>query len=86
MGRSKRGKNALKLGGLTVAAASATLSLAFSVTPLLPVAIATSVLDMVSSIAIPGTELAINWKKGKKEAMGNGLHYLLKIIEKGISK
>lgn len=74
-----RGKSALKLAGLTASAASVTISLAFSATPLLPVIVAIGALGLFSGSILPGAELALDWKKGKREAMGNGLHYLLKI-------
>lgn len=77
--KSKRGKNALKAAGLAVGAAAATMSLVFSATPLLPVAVVTGILGLVSGTAIPGVELALDWKQGKREAIGNGLHYLLEI-------
>lgn len=79
--KSKRGKNALKAAGLAAGAAAATMSLVFSATPLLPVAVVTGVLGLVSGTAIPGVELALDWKQGKREAMGNGMHYLLEIKE-----
>lgn len=77
--KSSRGKHALKLAGLTVAAASATVSLAIAATPLLPVAIAITALGLAGSVGIPGVELALDWKAGKKAAMGNGLHYLMNL-------
>lgn len=77
--KSGRGKKALKMVGMTVAAATATISLALSATPLLPVAVVIGILGLVSDVAIPGGELALDWKRGKREALGNGLHYLLNI-------
>ncbi len=52
--------------------------LSFSVTLLLPVAVATGVLGLLDGSVIPGAELALDWKNGRQEAMGNGLHYLMK--------
>jgi hypothetical protein len=77
--KSNRGKNALKAAGLAIGTAAATMSLVLSPTPLLPVAVVIGVLGLVSGTAIPGVELALDWKQGKKEAMGNGLHYLLEL-------
>jgi hypothetical protein len=79
--KSKRGKNALRAAGLATGAAAATMSLVFSATPLLPVAVVTGVLGLVSGTAIPGVELALVWKQGRKEAAENGLHYLLEVKE-----
>ena len=73
-----RGKKALKLAGLMAGAASATISLVLSATPLMPVAVVTGVLGLLGGSVIPGAELALDWKKGRQEAMGNGLHYLMK--------
>ncbi|SNQ59676.1 hypothetical protein MNV_1270006 [Candidatus Methanoperedens nitroreducens] len=72
-------KSALELAGLIAAAASATISLAFRVMPLFPVAVATGVLGLFDSSIPLGAELAFDWNEGKQEAMGNGSHYLLKI-------
>jgi hypothetical protein len=80
--KTGQGKSALKLAGLTAVAASATISLAFSATPLLPVAVVTGILGLFGGSILPGAELALDWKNGKQEAMGNGLHYLLKIKER----
>ncbi len=77
--KTNRGKHALKLAKLTIAAASATISLAMGVTPFISVAIATTALSLVSSVGIDGVELALDWKAGKKEAQGNGLHYLMNL-------
>lgn len=76
---SERGKNILKATGLAIGAAATTVTLVTSATPLLPVAVVTTALGLVSSTVIPGLELALDWKKGKQEAMENGLHYLLKV-------
>lgn len=76
---TNRGKAALKLAGLAANAAAVTISLAFSATPLLPVTAAIGALGLFGGGILPGAELALDWKKGKREAMGNGLHYLLKI-------
>jgi hypothetical protein len=77
--KSDRGKKALQLAGLTLGAAASTISLVLSPTPLLPVAVVTGVLGLVSGTAIPGMELALDWRQGKREAAENGLHYLLEI-------
>ena len=69
------GKKALKLAVLTAGTASATISLILSATPLMPVAVATGVLGLLDGSVIPGAELALDWKNGRQEAMGNGLHY-----------
>ena len=79
--KSDRGKKSLKLAGITTGAAAATISLTLSPTPLLPVAIVTGVLGLVSSSMIPGLEWMMDWRDGKKSAAENGLHYLLKISE-----
>lgn len=54
-------------------------SLALNVTPLLPVAVAKGILGLFSGITRIGAELAIDWNNGRKEDMGNGVHYLIKI-------
>lgn len=77
--KSDRGKKSLKLAGITTGAAAATVSLALSPTPLLPVAIVTGVLGLISSSIIPGLEWAMDWRDGKKTATENGLHYLMNI-------
>jgi hypothetical protein len=71
--KSKRGGIALKAAGIAAGAAATTLSFIFDPTPLLPV-----VLGLAGSGAFPAIELARDWKQGKKEAMKNGLHYLLR--------
>ena len=63
-----RGKKALKLAGLMAGAASATISLALSATPLMPVAVVTGVLGLLGGSVIPGAELALDWKNGRHEA------------------
>ncbi len=77
--KSDRGKKSLKLAGITTGAAVATISLALSPTPLLPVAIVTGVLGLISSSVIPGLEWMMDWRDGKNPVTENGLHYLLKI-------
>jgi hypothetical protein len=77
--QSQRGKNILKGAGLVAGAAAATVTLVLGAAPLLPVAVATSALGMVGSTVIPGIELAMDWRQGKKESESNGLHYLLEI-------
>ena len=77
--KTGRGKKALKFAGLTAGAASVTISLVLSATPLMPVAVVTGVLGLLGGSVIPGAELALDWKNGRDEAMGNGLHYLMKI-------
>ena len=76
---SKKGEIALDAAGLTAGTAAATISLAFSPTPLMPVAVVTGVLGLIGSGAILGLKLLREWKAGKKEANENGLHYLMKI-------
>ncbi|MGH7845742.1 MAG: hypothetical protein ACREQW_11310 [Candidatus Binatia bacterium] len=71
--KSKRGGIALKAAGIAAGAAATTLSFILDPTPLLPV-----VLGLAGSTTFPAIELALDWKQGKKEAMRNGLHYLLK--------
>ena len=77
--KSERGKIALQATGLAAGAAATTISLVLSATPLLPVAVVTGVLGLVSSAVIPGVELALDWKQGKQKTLENGLHYLLRL-------
>lgn len=71
--KSKRGGIALKVAGIATGAAATTLSFMLDPTPILPV-----VLGLAGSGTFPAIELALDWKQGKKEAMRNGLHYLLR--------
>jgi hypothetical protein len=73
---STRVKIVLDALNLTVGAAAIIVPLVLSPTSLLPVG---AVLGLISTAVIPGSELAFDWKQGKKDAAGNGLHYLLKI-------
>lgn len=77
--KSSKGKKWLRLAGLAASAAGTILSIAVSATPLMPVGIAITALGLTSSVGILGVELALDWKEGKKEAMGNGLHYFMAI-------
>lgn len=77
--KSKRARLALKALGLAAGAASATISLVLAPTPLLPVAVATGALGLVSGSIIPGAEWVMDWYTGKKVARQNGLHYLLEL-------
>jgi translation initiation factor IF-3 len=77
--KTERGKKALKAAGLAIGAAAASLSLVLSPSPLLPIAVTTGILGLLGDKAIPGFELALDWKKGKREISENGLHYLLKL-------
>jgi hypothetical protein len=79
--RSEKRKNTLKAIGLSAGTASAVIGLVLSATPLLPVAIVTGLLGLVSGTVIPGTELALDWKNGKRSSQENGLNYFLKIRE-----
>lgn len=80
--KTVRGRKALKLAGLSLGAAASVISLVFGAAPLLPVAVVTAALKLTSSKVIPSLELALDWKNGKQEASGNGLHYLLTIKDK----
>jgi len=73
-----RGKLALKAAGLTFGAAAAVITLATAATPLLPVAVAATAFGMLGDNVIPGVELVMDWRKGKKAAEENGLNYLIK--------
>ncbi|SNQ59674.1 hypothetical protein [Candidatus Methanoperedens nitratireducens] len=77
--KNRRVRLAVKAIGLTSVAASIGISLAISATPFLPVTVAVGALGLFGNVAIPGAEIALDWKEDKQEAMGNGLHYLLKI-------
>ncbi len=72
--KSKRARLALKAAGIGVAVAATAVSLVLSPTPLLPVG-----LGLLGSAGIPGLELALDWKDGRKETTENGLHYLLMV-------
>lgn len=67
---SSKVKSAIKAAGLTVA---------FSSTLLLQVAVAPGVLGLISDHIIPGAELVLDWRNDRQEAMGNGLHYSINI-------
>lgn len=67
----------LKTAGLIAGGVAAVLSLAS--TPLIPVPVAISALGLATDVAIPGKELFDEWKQGKKEATGNGLHYFIRL-------
>jgi hypothetical protein len=75
---TNRGKKALSIAGLTVTAASSVISLALSATPLLPVAVTTGILGIVSGVGIPGAEMLLDWKSDRQKKPENGLHYFLK--------
>lgn len=34
---------------------------------------------LAKDVAIPGTELIVDWVQGKKQVTGNGLHYYIKL-------
>ncbi|HXJ93802.1 MAG TPA: hypothetical protein VMT20_13200 [Terriglobia bacterium] len=72
-----RGSLLLKSLGFVATGAAATLTLMFSATPLLPVAVSIGLLGMIGSSIIPGFGAIADWKSGKKTTE-NGLHYLLR--------
>jgi hypothetical protein len=71
---SKRGRVALSAAGIAVGVAATIVGLVLSPTPLLPVG-----LGLISSSGIPSLQLALDWRDGKQEVLGNGLHYLLQV-------
>lgn len=49
-------------------------------TPLVAVPVAIIAMSkLAKDVAIPGIEHFIDWKQGKKQATGNGLHYFTKL-------
>jgi hypothetical protein len=72
-----RGSLLLKSLGFVATGAAATLTLMFSATPLLPVAVSIGLLGMIGSSIIPGFGAIAEWKSGKQTGE-NGLHYLLR--------
>jgi hypothetical protein len=79
--KSGRGQLALKGTGVAASGAAAVIMLAFTPTPLLPVAVVTGVLGLVGNAAVPGVAIVRDWLEGRRTATENGLHYLLSIGE-----
>lgn len=77
--KTQRGKHALKVAGIGVAAASIIVPLVMATAPLLPVGIATAALGIAGGMAIPGLEWIGDWREDKSKAEENGLHYLLSL-------
>ncbi|MFB0551858.1 MAG: hypothetical protein ACETWQ_00965 [Phycisphaerae bacterium] len=77
--KSKRGRMILKAAGITLGTAGATISIVASLTPLLPVAVATGALGLAGGSAIPAIEWMMDWREGKAGIEENGLHYLINI-------
>lgn len=75
--KDKKVKIGLSAAGIAAGAASTTLSLILSATPLAPIGLVIAGLGIVNSSIIPGFEKYLDLKTGNREAMDNGLHYLL---------
>jgi hypothetical protein len=69
----------LKGAGIAVAGATTVASLVVSATPLMPFAVVTGVLALVSGVAIPGADLALDRREKKGDEVVAGLHYFLKL-------
>lgn len=67
----------IKTTGFVLGGTAAILS--FITTPLLPVAVTIGALGLATGIALPGVELAHDWKQNKQEAGANGLHYFIRL-------
>lgn len=67
----------LKTAGFVAGGVAAVISL--TTTPLVPVAVVIGMMGMTKDVVIPGIEHFLDWKQGKKEATGNGLHYFIKL-------
>ena len=73
--KTKRGRLALKAGGVVVGTAAVILGVLAA--PMTPIALVTAGLSFTSSGVIPGAEGLLDWRDGKKSTQQNGLHYLL---------
>lgn len=67
----------IKGAGLVIGGTATVLSII--TTPLLPVAAVIGALGLVKDIALPGIELAHDWKQNQQDAGANGLHYFMRL-------
>ncbi len=73
----QRGKLALSAAGIAIGAA--TVVLGIFAAPVMPVALATAGLGLLSGSGIPAAQVLLDWRDGKQTVQENGLHYLLEV-------